>query len=98
MFGNLHAHSKLSDDVINAGDDMLPIVAFRYAHQHGLDFLAISDHHKADDSPHSLGMQPVARTVTAQRKCLIFATSQLLGGHYSEEEKNEGFVDILLKQ
>ena len=58
MFGNLHAHSKLSDDVTNAGDDMLPIAAFRYAHQHGLDFLAISDHHKADDSPHSLGMQP----------------------------------------
>jgi hypothetical protein len=58
MFGNLHAHSKLSDDVTNAGDDMLPIVAFRYAHQHGLDFLAISDHQKADDSPHSLGMQP----------------------------------------
>jgi hypothetical protein len=58
MFGNLHAHSKLSDDVANAGDDMLPIAAFRYAHRHGLDFLAISDHHKADDSPHSLGMQP----------------------------------------
>lgn len=50
LFGNLHAHSKLSDDIRNVGDEMLPIRAFEYAHAHGLDFLAISDHHKANDS------------------------------------------------
>ncbi len=50
LFGNLHAHSKLSDDISNAGDDMLPIRAFEYADEHGLDFLAITDHQKADDT------------------------------------------------
>ena len=58
LFGNLHAHSKLSDDIENAGDEMLPSKAFPYAHQHGLDFLAITDHHKADDSEHTLRMEP----------------------------------------
>ncbi|MCI0364797.1 MAG: hypothetical protein L0219_13030 [Phycisphaerales bacterium] len=56
LFGNLHAHSKLSDDVNNAGNEMLPIRAFEYAQAHGLDFLAISDHHKAVDSNHRLWM------------------------------------------
>jgi hypothetical protein len=56
LFGNLHAHSKLSDDVDNATDEFLPLKAFRYAHQHGLDFLAISDHHKAVNSNHRLFM------------------------------------------
>jgi len=50
MFGNLHAHSKLSGDIQNAGDEMLPARAFAYAQKHGLDFLAISDHHKATDT------------------------------------------------
>lgn len=51
LFGNLHAHSKLSKDVKDQSDAMLPIRAFEYADEKGLDFLAISDHHKADDSP-----------------------------------------------
>jgi hypothetical protein len=54
LFGNLHAHSKLSGDITNAGAEMLPIRAFEYADQHGLDFLAITDHHKAADSPGTL--------------------------------------------
>lgn len=56
LFGNLHAHSKLSDDISNAGNEMLPIKAFEYADAHGLDFLAISDHQKATDSSHRLWM------------------------------------------
>jgi hypothetical protein len=51
LFGNLHAHSQLSADVESSDDEMLPAKAFKYAHENGLDFLAISDHHKADDSP-----------------------------------------------
>jgi hypothetical protein len=51
LFGNLHAHSQLSADVQSSDDEMLPSKAFKYAHENGLDFLAISDHHKADDSP-----------------------------------------------
>ncbi len=47
LFGNLHAHSKLSDDIKGAGDELLPSKAFQYAHLHGLDFLAITDHHNA---------------------------------------------------
>lgn len=58
LFGNLHAHSKLSDDIANAGDDMLPIHAFEYADEHGLDFLAVTDHQKADDSPNRYWMTP----------------------------------------
>lgn len=47
LFGNLHAHSALSDDVPQElMDEMSPKTAFEYAHQHGLDFLAITDHHK----------------------------------------------------
>ncbi len=56
LFGNLHAHSKLSDDIKHVGDEMLPDKAFPYAHQNGLDFLAITDHHKATDSSHRLSM------------------------------------------
>ncbi len=56
LFGNLHAHSKLSDDIRNAADDMLPVRAFEYADEHGLDFLAITNHHKATDSTHRLFM------------------------------------------
>lgn len=56
LFGNLHAHSQLSDDVQSTGDAMSPLKAFQYAHQHGLDFLAISDHHKATDSSNRLWM------------------------------------------
>lgn len=56
LFGNLHAHSKLSRDISGAGDEMLPIRAFEYAHSHGLDFLAISDHHKAPEPSRRLFM------------------------------------------
>lgn len=58
LFGNLHAHSKLSDDVTHTGPDMTPAAAFAYAQAHGIDFLAITDHHKAVDSPHRLWMTP----------------------------------------
>jgi len=58
LFGNLHAHSKLSDDVDGEEDELLPSKAFPYAQQHGLDFLAITDHHKATDSDHTLRMEP----------------------------------------
>lgn len=50
LFGNLHAHSALSDDVDERGEEMKPARAFAYADAHGLDFLAISDHHKALDA------------------------------------------------
>lgn len=53
-FGNLHAHSSLSDDVHYDDEEMSPIKAFEYAHSNGLDFLAITDHHKAEDSPRRL--------------------------------------------
>lgn len=56
LFGNLHAHSKLSDDISGVGDEMLPARAFEYADAHGVDFLAISDHQKATDSSHRLSM------------------------------------------
>ena len=48
LFGNLHAHSAHSDDVKAAGDDLSPLAAFTYAREHGLDFLAITDHHKGN--------------------------------------------------
>lgn len=52
LFGNLHAHSGLSGDFRKQGaPNRLPLNAFQYAQQKGLDFLAISDHHKATDSP-----------------------------------------------
>ena len=56
LFGNLHAHYKLSDDIKNAGDNMLPIKAFEYAHANGLDFLAITDHHQGTDAPGRLSL------------------------------------------
>lgn len=52
LFGNLHAHSGLSGDFRKQGaPNRLPLNAFQYAQQKGLDFLAITDHHKATDSP-----------------------------------------------
>ena len=56
LFGNLHAHSALSDDVSDPSSELSPLQAFIYADQHGLDFLALSDHHKATDSSHRLSM------------------------------------------
>jgi hypothetical protein len=58
LFGNLHAHSNLSDDVEVKLPEMVPDKAFDYARTHGLDFLALSDHHKAVDSQHRLFMDP----------------------------------------
>lgn len=52
LFGNLHAHSGLSADVpASKRAFMSPKAAFRYAFEHGLGFLAITDHHKAVDAP-----------------------------------------------
>jgi hypothetical protein len=51
LFGNLHAHSRLSDDVRRERDRMAPQDAFAYAREHGLDFLALSDHFQPDDAP-----------------------------------------------
>ena len=56
LFGNLHAHSKLSDDVRDPNNEMSPLQAFTFAGQNGVDFLAISDHHKATDSNHRIFM------------------------------------------
>jgi hypothetical protein len=50
LFGNLHAHSTLSDDVPDTTADTTPQKGFEYARVHGLDFLAISDHHMAVDA------------------------------------------------
>ncbi len=50
LFGNLHAHSTLSDDVPDTTADTAPQKGFEYAKAHGLDFLAISDHHMAIDA------------------------------------------------
>lgn len=49
LFGNLHAHSSLSGDVGGSNGDLIPANAFEYAHENGLDFIAITDHHKATD-------------------------------------------------
>lgn len=56
LFGNLHAHSAQSDDVGDPNNQMSPLQAFTFASQNGIDFLAISDHHKATDSNHRLFM------------------------------------------
>src|SRR5688572_13045464 len=45
LFGNLHSHSVLSDDVSDATAGAQVLDGFTYAQAHGLDFLAISDHH-----------------------------------------------------
>src|SRR5688572_15502350 len=52
LFGGLHHHSALSDDV-RAADrpNMSPVQAWDYVRTHGLDFIALSDHHKATDAP-----------------------------------------------
>lgn len=49
-FGNFHAHSILSADVRGNYNTLSPETAFKYAHQNGLDFLAITDHHKGTDN------------------------------------------------
>lgn len=51
LFGNLHAHSVLSDDVPDTLLEAKPLAGFDYARTHGLDFLAITDHHMATDAP-----------------------------------------------
>lgn len=50
LFGSLHNHSALSDDT-NAAErpQLAPVTAWEYARSHGIDFLAITDHHKAAD-------------------------------------------------
>lgn len=54
LFGNLHAHSELSDDVNVNDGSMLPGIAYQSAMNVGLDFIAITDHHKANNSPGKL--------------------------------------------
>lgn len=75
LFGNLHAHSSLSDDVHHRDVDMRPESAFAYARDNGLDFLALSDHHKAANSNNRLfltedefqnGLAAVADTFNAR--------------------------------
>lgn len=56
LFGNLHAHSTLSDDVSDNLTEAQPAKGFAYAQAHGLDFLAISDHHMATDASGRLWM------------------------------------------
>jgi hypothetical protein len=52
LFGGMHHHSALSDDVPAADRPrMSPVQAWDYARTHGLDFLALTDHHKATDAP-----------------------------------------------
>lgn len=58
LFGNLHAHSTLSDDTSMSDAERTPLKAFTYAHDHGLDFLGITDHYKADDSINRLSLTP----------------------------------------
>jgi hypothetical protein len=62
LFGNLHSHSNLSDDTSNVPDAELAQMTCRFgfenARTHGLDFLAVTDHHKAADSNHRLFMTP----------------------------------------
>lgn len=76
LFGNLHAHFKLSDDIRNVGDEMMLIRAFEYAHSHGLDFLAITDHHKAIDSNHRILM-----TKTEYKQSLFDVEKDYNSGH-----------------
>lgn len=56
-FGNLHAHSRLSDDVRKNLPNMWPADGFAAADAAGLDFLAITDHHQAIDSPRRLALE-----------------------------------------
>jgi len=49
LFGSLHNHSALSDDTVAADRLMPPVMGWKYAQAHGLDFLAIADHNKAAD-------------------------------------------------
>src|SRR5687768_13119010 len=79
LFGNLHSHSKLSDDVEGAGDEMLPSAAFAHAHENGLDFLASSDHHKATDSEHRLWL------TAAEYKTHLFDAAMA----YNEEHEGD---------
>lgn len=50
LLGNQHAHSNLSEDVSGACNEMPHSKAFQYAFEHGVDFLAKTDHRKAIDS------------------------------------------------
>ncbi|MFC1664842.1 hypothetical protein ACFL17_04350 [Pseudomonadota bacterium] len=56
LFGNLHAHSNLLDDVRSSDQIFSPRKASEYARNHGLNFLAISDHHKTVDTSHRLAL------------------------------------------
>ncbi len=84
LFGNLHAHSALSDDVrVPRGEDWSPKRAFTYAHEHGIDFLALSDHQKAVDSPgNRLALKPAEYR------------NRLAGAAKDFREANPGFVAI----
>lgn len=79
LFGNLHAHSKLSDDISGAGNEMLPSKAFQYAFEHGVDFLAITDHHKAIDSNHRISMED------NEYKTLLFDVAMQFNASHSGE-------------
>jgi hypothetical protein len=51
LFGSLHNHSALSDDTTASERPQLaPLTGWEYARTHGLDFLAMTDHHKAVDA------------------------------------------------
>jgi hypothetical protein len=51
LFGSLHNHSALSDDTTASERPQLaPLTGWEYVRTHGLDFLAITDHHKAVDA------------------------------------------------
>ncbi len=56
LFGNLHSHSNLSGDIKSSRKELSPSNAFKYADKHGIDFLAVSDHHKGVDAGNKFRM------------------------------------------